>query len=557
MMNKLDDATIERDQARMASKRAGFDRTRSELADLVLPTQSGGFTEFYAFQGRVQTDRQLDDYAAGAVQDGVAVFEGFVIPRGSKYQRIRLADDNLMASVLVQQWLEQVEARVYAMRNDPESGFTSAVHAGGEALFAFGEQAMWVDKRYDARGRFVGLSYQAEHVGQIYVERGRNGAPFRIHKAFKLTAEQAVRAWPDDAPPEVRKLMTGPNPNPEAECEFIHIIVANERMEDGRRDAAGMPWTACYYSRRDKAVFKRGGYRTLRRIVSTFSRSPNEDYGRGPMERVLQSIRGAQTIMQDRILVEEYNAKPPMAATDDMLDQAVVDLAPWGFLYGGLNERGGRNVERLLDPVDTSGAKELHMELRMAIDKASFRDLLQITREQKTHISAVRTMEEVAEKGILLGPLARQEQEWFAPLLDVELDLLWEEGLLDDMPEQVMAYFRAGGGVDVVYDNNLSRMQMADEAAGYLRTAQQVSLIAQFDESVVPAFTREYPLDKVIPGLGEVNGIPARWRASDEEKTAGDEQAAAAAQTQQLLNAAPQIAAAAKDAAQAEAAGGW
>ena len=201
--------------------------------------------------------------------------------------------------------------------------------------------------------------------------------------------------------------------------------------------------------------------------------------------------------------------------------------------------------------IDLNGAERLHAEVHEVIDRVFYRYLMQINREQKTHISATKTMEEIGEKGILLAPLARQEQTWFSPMLDVELDLLWEEGFLDDMPPILQEEFGRGGGISVIYDNNLSRMQEANEAAGYLRTAEQVASVAQFDPSAVKTFTREYPLDKVIPGLGRVNGIPARWRASDEEKQAQDQADAAAAMQQQLLQAAPVLADAAKNAAQA------
>lgn len=545
---------IAANQARMESERGGFDSLRSEIADLCLP-QAAGFHQSWISQGRTQTNAQYDEYAALALQDGVSAFEGFVMPRGQKWQGMRTLRPDLMDNVAVAQWFEAKQDLVFAMRNDPRSGFTNAVHSSGESLFAFGEQSTWVDKRFDDFGRFVGLSYQSEHVDGVWCDLDAEGNPMRIHRKFVLTAEQAMRKFGERAPVAVREVMKPEKKQASERFTFIHVIERNPQRMPGRVDHAGMPWRACYFSERDKdqdRVFLTGGYRTLRRIVSHFSRSSGESYGRGPGGLVLPAIRASQVMMQDRVLATEMQVKPSLLAIDDDLDSGIIALGPWGITYGGLDEMGRETLKPLFgNSIDLNGAERLHAEVHEVIDRVFYRYLMQINREQKTHISATKTMEEIGEKGILLAPLARQEQTWFSPMLDVELDLLWEEGFLDDMPPILQEEFGRGGGISVIYDNNLSRMQEANEAAGYLRTAEQVASVAQFDPSAVKTFTREYPLDKVIPGLGRVNGIPARWRASDEEKQAQDQADAAAAMQQQLLQAAPVLADAAKNAAQA------
>lgn len=546
---------IKQAQARMETARNLFDWQWSELADLVLPTQSGQFYGQSRQQGSSQTNRQYDEYASQGLQDGVSTFEGLTMPRGQKWQRFRALPDQLMDSVENQQWFERKVNLVFAMRNDPKSGFTTNVHTSAESLLGFGNQSMWVDKRFDHFGRFEGLSYESEHIGGVWFERDARGNIYRIHRKIILTAEQARDKWGEDAPQSVAKALAGPNPTPDRKLEFLHVIERNDGMRADRLDAWGKPWKACYYCIADSDVFLVGGYRTLRRIYSCFARSQNEDYGRGPASLVLPAIRASQVIMQDLVLGTEMTVKPPLLAEDDDLDEAVIALGPFGITYGGL-EMGRERLKTFLGTIDLSGAERLLDRIHAVIDKAFYRDLMQINRELKTHISAARTLEEVSEKGILLSPLARQEQEWFSPVLDVELDLLGEEGFMDDMPGALREYFAGNGGVHVVYDNNLARMQEANEAAGYLNTANQVGAIAQFDPGAVAAFVREYPLEKVIPGLGDVNGIPAKWRATDDEKAQHDAEQRSEAIMQRVLQAAPVLAQSAKDAAAAGVTGG-
>ncbi|MDQ9785857.1 portal protein, partial [Serratia marcescens] len=119
-----------------------------------------------------------------------------------------------------------------------------------------------------------------------------------------------------------------------------------------------------------KLAFKTGGYRTLRRIVSRFARSQDEDYGRGPAGRVLPAIRASQIMMQDRVLGTEMAVKPPLLAPSDDLDQAVIDLGPFGITYGGLDDMGREQLKPFLTSIGLADAAQLHAEIHATIDKA-------------------------------------------------------------------------------------------------------------------------------------------------------------------------------------------
>jgi hypothetical protein len=552
----FDNRQIEANQARMESARSGFDAMCGEIARMLLPDRAGYSSGSWFGQGQSGTNYQYDEYGAMALADGVSLFEGFTMPRGQEWQKIRVSNQRIMDDVVCARWLEEKTRRLFELRNDPESGYAGAVHQSAENLLSLWGQSIWIDHRYDASGRRAGLSYCSEDVGAVWVERDAGGNVMRVHRKLCLTAEQALDKWKDKAPPKVVDAMSDRHkpPRRDQRFEFLHVIERNPNMLSGRIDAAGKPWIGCYYSIADKMVFEEGGYRTLRRVVSCFARSSGEDYGRSPAMRLLPALRATQIIMQDRVLATEQMVKPPLLAPNDELDRAVIDLGPWGITYGGLDDRGAEMLKPFLDSIDLSGAKDLHAEIRSMIDRGYWRDLLQIFREQKTHITALRTSEEMSEKGVLLSPLARQEQEWHAPALHVELDLMWEDGEFDDMPAMLVDYFEAGGGVKAVYDNLLSQMMDAADGASFLRMVQQFDVVAQLDpQGAVQAFKREYPLDKVIPFLGQSNGVPARLRATDEEKAAYDSQAQQAAMAQQLIEAAPALSGAVKNFAQAEA----
>lgn len=535
---------VKANQARMETLRSNYDPLWGEIARLVYPEMNqfygGAMAGWYAMGGR--KDAQMHEpYAAQAMEDGVSLFEGFVMPRGQRWQKLGL-DADLMKSIRVQQWVEQKEMRLFALRHDPESGFVGAVHESAMSLYAFAAQSMWIDIRYSpVSGRRLGLSYESEFVGEQFVEWDAAGNPFRMHRKFALTAEQALGKFGRDTPEPVLKAIKDNKPKTQ-EFEFIHVIEPNLEFDPERIDHRGKPWSAAYYlCGGDHQVFLRGGYHSKPRIFSTFTRGLRNSWGFSPTMRILPQIRLLQEITHNRVFSSELKLLPPLLAGDDELDGAILELKALGVTYGGLDERGNPKVRTYFEASDSTDAQVLSQEARAIIDKGYGRDLLQIAREQKTHITATRTEEERAEKGVLLAPLARQESEWLAPMTVRELALMAEMGEFNDAPGEVLEYFEAEGEFSWVYDNELTRMMQAQDTTAFLSLAQQVGLLAQFDKTVVDDFRREYPMARVLDVLGKNAGVPASMRATDEEKQAFDAQKQQEAQQQALLAALPAV----------------
>lgn len=539
---------IKKAQGRMESARSNFDTLREETAGYVLPRHAHINGSFQT-GGQQRTDKQYDEYAAQALIDGASAFEGHVMPEGQMWQLDVLPDEELMKDLEVRRWCEMVSRRRFSLRYDPKSGFTNNMHESVLSLLGLGDQSTWIDIRYDAMGRVGGLSYQNEHIDGIWYERDSNGEFLRIHRKFVLTAEAAFAKWANDAPEKVRDAM-GDNRGSE-EMEFIHVIAPNLRRDTDLITMEGMPWHAAYYSCSDQVTFQRGGHWSLPRICSSYDRASNEQYGRSPCFAVLPAIRACQIIQQDRIWAAEINAKGQYLATDDSEDQIILDFSPFGVMFGGLDERGNPVFQRLDSGADMTGADQLHSELRAAIDRALFRDLFQINREQKTHITATRTVEEIAEKGIMLAPLARQQNEFLTRMHERETELMDQLSLLDPMPRKVEEFFDAGGGLDVRYDNQLSRMREAQDVLGLMRTADIVQQMAPVNATVVDQFNRAFPSENWLPKVAAINGMPASWESSDDDKKKFDAQRDSDAQLAQLLEAAPTLAEAAKKTAEA------
>jgi hypothetical protein len=517
----FDAQKIIRDQEEMAQERRPFETMMQECAELLLPRQSNFQNLGSMWQGRNLTTPIFDEYAQQALEQGVSLFEGYVMPRGQIWQRFELDDDDLMKNQRNRAWVDLKNSQLFALRNDPRSGFAGQVHESIASLFAFGMQSMWPDIRRDLTGRTIGLSYKSEFIGQIYVREDANGLIDTVHHAFTMKARQAAGKWGTAAPEAVQKAIR--DNQLEADIQFIHVIAPNRQFEPGRLDAAGMPWAGAYVCRTNgQELFAQGGYRVMPRIVSRFINAPNESYGRCPAFTILPTVRATQQMMVDIMVASELSARPPMLAHSDLQDQ-MARYAAGEFTYGGIDSRGQRMIAPMVEGADLQPAMAMLDKLHGHIDRAFFVDMLQIRNELKSHVTDSQLYQRDEEKGILLGPFANQETEWLSPMQEREIDLMDELGLLDDMPEEIAEAMADGVGLKTVYDNGLSRAQEAGAAAGYFRMREQYAGVAANDPEAWAAFNEKYPPAKVLDKLGRINGVPASWEATDEERKAAED----------------------------------
>ncbi len=518
----FDAQTIIRDQEEMAQERRSFETMMQECAELLLPRQSNFHNLSSQWQGQTLQTRIFDEYAQQALEQGVSLFEGYVMPRGQIWQMWELDDDWLMSQQTVRAWVDEKNRLLFALRNDPRSGFTGQVHESIASLFCFGMQSMWPDIRYDVARQPVGLSYKSEFIGQIYVREDANGLIDTVHHQFSLRARQAEQKWGDRSPEAVKKAMR--DRQPEKEIGFIHVIRPNRQFVPGRLDAAGMPWAGCFLCREGQAeIFEQGGYRVMPRIVSRFINAPNESYGRCPAFTILPAVRATQQMMVDIMVASELSARPPLAAHSDMMDQ-MIGYASGEVSYGAIDSRGQLMLRPLIEAGgDISPAINMLDKLHGHIDRAFFVDMLQIRNELKSHVTDSQLYQREEEKGILLGPFANQETEWLSPMQERELDLMDQLGMLDDMPGVVREAMEDGIGMRTRYDNGLTRAQEAGAAAGYFRMREQYAGVAQNDPEAWAAFNRKYPPDKILDKLGRINGVPASWEATDDERQAAED----------------------------------
>lgn len=543
-----------KDQANALSERAPHDALWQAVAQLCLP-RDAVFSGANSSPGRPRNEKIYDDYGVLALDRGNATFTGLVMPRGSRWQILESPDRELMKLRHVAAWFEQKTQRLFDLRNEPGSGYVQQADLSVSRLMAMGNQSIWVDIRKDYRGLPIGLSYRSEPLNQITIGCSWQGRVDVTRQEFTLTAEQAVRRWGEVALQRAgaEKILGSARDakrrhNP---MRFLNVIMPNDRVDPERLDWRGRPFIGTTIAMDDKVEIERGGYRSSPRTYSRYKQSPGEVYGRGRGVDALPTLRACQALQIDIMVAGELTAQPMLGAPDDGLDNGI-QYGPREILIGAINPKGEKLVQPIMEGIDIAPLMAMQQRMHERLDQYFYVDLYMAGDPTKSHVSAQYWMQRAEERGILLAPLAQQESEWFSPMLDREIDCMAQMGDFDDMPEEVR---EAGGEKTVRYANPLARLQEAEGAAGLFRTVEQIAPLAAVKPDIIDYFLTEYPTERWIPELARINGAPATWRATDEERKASQDAAVQQAQIAQLTQVLPAIAKSANDLSAAEGTG--
>lgn len=528
------------------TERAPFDRLWQGVAELFLPRDA----HFTGKRTPGSPDRVMyDDYGVHALDTGTTVFTGYVMPKGVRWQVLEAPDDELMKLAHVAAWYERKTQRLFERRNEAASGFVQQSDMSAQRLLGFGNQSMWTDVRRDFWGNAVGMSYRSEPLHEITIEEDWQGVVGGSKRKFCLPAIEAKRRWGPllERAPKVLEMASDPKRERES-CEFLHVIKPNMQVERGRGDWRGMPLVSNFISVADKEIFETRGYNASPRTYSRLKQSPGEKYGRGRGVDALPTACALQAIAVDIMVASELSAMPPLGAADDNL-AGQVRYGPREVTFGAVSMRGEKLVQSLIEYIDTQAMERVRDALHARLDQYFYTNMLMVREDIKTHVTAFEINERNVEKGMLLAPLAQQETEWFSPMLPREIWCMDQLGDFDDMPGEVA---EAGGLFAVRYANPLNGMMEAAGAAGFFRTVEQMTPLWQIKPDALDAFLAEYPIDRVQVEVARINGMPATWRATDEEKRAADEAAVQQQQLAQLTQVLPAIGKAANDLSQAE-----
>ena len=229
---------------------------------------------------------------------------------------------------------------------------------------------------------------------------------------------------------------------------------------------------------------------------------------------------------------------PPLLLTEDGALSGF-SLRPGSLNAGALTDQG----LPLVVPLETRSRVELGIEMQQeeqkVINDSFYISLLQIITDSP-QMTATEVLQRAQEQGMLLGPVSGRQQEFAGQLIEREIDLDSQAGLLPPMPPELA---EAGGRYKIVYDNPLTRIQKSSAAVGILRTIEGLAPLAGLNPGIMDVFDQ----DEMARELADANGVPTKLERPPEEVAAIRKQRADQQAAMQAVEALPKVAGAAKD----------
>lgn len=532
--------TVIEEHTQLATERANFDRLNQEIAEYVLP-EHANFTSKISVQGTQRTQRQYDATAPTEAQRHAAAVDSLSTPAGQKWDGLAAMDPGLNERDDVQQYFDDVLDVLRAERaasNFQEQIFDVWHHGGVLGTSPF----MILDKPGG------GLSYRCIPTSESYVMVDAQMDVCRLDRRFKLTAKAAMDEYGDKLPDKIKEAALT---KPTTTFEFLHVMMKNPARKPGYLDARGMPWMSIEVALADKVQLRQGGYSSFPAPVYRYAKAPDEWYGRGWAAAVLPTIRQVNKMVRAMDRQTEKAADPPLLAYDDGTlgygdDQSgnTPSLGAGDIHWGGMTSDGKKLVEPLYTGADLDKGWERIAKRQQEIKDAALTSVFQIFADRQ-RMTATEWLGIMNEKAQLTVPVVgRSVVRFLAQVVERELSVLGRQGRLPPMP---MALQRAGGMYRVQFNSPLMRLLKLAEVTAFQTWTQQLVPFLQLKPELADIPNWADAMHQSAPILG----VPAKWVTDKDELAEIWAQKAKAAQMQQMMGAAPELAGALKDVAQA------
>lgn len=527
---------IEKQQA-LATNRSTWESHCREIAEVLLPRQDQFFRDLKV-EGEKRNDKIISSVAQEALNKFAAAMESILTPRASKWHRITTNNDELNEMQEVQEYLDLVNDKLFEKRYSSKANYSSQQHECYISLGAFGTSVLITEEDIANRG----IRYRSSHISEHHIMENASGVIDTDYRLYKLTARQALEKFKEDKLPGA--ITKAAEKDPSQKFEFIHCVMPNQELKPSAAGFKSFKFSSFHVAVEGSTFLGEGGFRTFPFHISRYVTAPNEIYGRSPGMTALSEIKMVNAMRKSDLRARHMAIDPPMLTSNDRAVRRPLNK-PGAVNYGALDDNGNPMIKPYNNQARIDVSNDAMNSSHEIINDIFLVSLFQILVESPA-MTATEVLQRAQEKGALLSPTAgRQQSEALGPMIEREIDILANAGVLPPMPSVLR---EAGGEYDIEYTAPLNVMQRAGEAANATAILNDTIPLVQF----APQILDNFDFDGYVEVMKDARGAPAKMFRGKEEMAAKRQQDAQAQQMQQLVAAAPGVAGAVKDIAQAE-----
>ena len=519
----------------LLGQRGTFEVHWSKAARIASP-RDDHFNQETITQGQQIRRFQYDERAEETLGRATALYGSVTTPGDSKWHRLRQTNDQLDKVQAVREYFDMANEALFKWRYSPKAGFSVAKHESNRSLLGFGTSGMFIGAG-SGNPRFRNpLWYKPIHLSELFISENQQGFVDKVYRRFKMSGRQIIDEYGEkNIPPgsleQIKK-------DTEFFFDVVHAVRPNPDFDPDSLNPARFMYISRHWlrDRDDETFLRKGGFRTFPYAITRDTRRPTEQYGRGTLLRVLPAIQMRNQMKRTQIRVWHMASDPALLLRDDSsIDTA--DLRPGHTVVGGIDPLGNPTIQPFISGANFEVSQEFLIQEGQTIDGAFMLDLFlsNADLEGRDRVTATEILERDRERVRIMTPLSdRDETESLGPIIERELDILNQFGLLPEMPPELE---EAEGEFDIEFTNPLAVSRRSDEAIGSVQTVQ-----AAIEASAAnPTVMDNINLDEYTRILARANSSPEALLNSPEEVLAIRQQRAEQEALEQAAQAAPGV----------------
>lgn len=451
-----------------------------------------------------------DTTGTRALKKYMAVLNRLCTPETQRWAAIKAQDPYLMKQYAVRKYFEQITNLLHEERYGARARFIQGVGEcyAGIGVYGMGPMFLGVRRRSPADMR-RGPIYRSLHMKDVFILVDDEGGVSHVFRRMWMNARQAATRWGADALPEKVKLEFNKQGGPSETASFEFVHIACPARDDHDPEAITVKrhaWRGHYLSIGDCAyVGEEEGFRNNPYLTPRVFTEADSPYGYSPAMEAMPALGGVSAMKKTILKQGQKAVDPPLLANDDGVLSGRLDMRPGKVNYGGVTA-DGKKLVHAMDTGNFNVAENLLSDERGDINDSFFVTLFQILTETP-EMTATEVMERVAEKASLLSPtMGRLQAELLGPMIDREIDIAFELGMLPEPPPEVV---EANAAFTVAYTSPLAKSMYAESISGFMRSVDFAVTVAQAKQD--PAVLDPFDFDVAIPEIADHLGAPSRW----------------------------------------------
>lgn len=516
-------------------------------------------------QGEFLVNEIYDSTGPFASQAAASALLGMLWPGTAKQAIEILAPDDIdEPSTELVDFYEKMTSRLGRAMDDPKANLALSLDEYMLDQMVFGTAGVGVDRGDDSK-----LLYRPYGVKEAYIDEGRNG---RVNKAFifyEWTVARLVDEYGlDKVSEKTRKKFDSNNTN--ERVKVLHAIYPRKEKK-AEKGKLAMPYESIHMEYDDCYVIKEDGFFEMPIYFSRFRKLNYEKYGRSPAMSALPDIREANALRESVIVATEKALNMPVGVLDDgVLGGGVIDTSAHAINVFNASSAVGNTppIFEIGSAPDINAALSRLEALANSISQHFHIDrLLDFNNKTQMTFGEAQIRDQMRSTS-LSSLFSRQIAEVLDPLIERSVNILWRAGEFGVVPgsEEEAEALAEGREPEYIPDELIERLEKGEEiyqivyktkAAASARAEEYIAIIDVMNlgmqaMQIDPTVAHRLDLHKGLKEIGKIRGVPGGLIRQDDEVTARVQGEQQQMQQMQQVQAGREIAAGAKDMAQAD-----